>query len=499
MDGSEMQVPVEEAGGEPKAACNPAKLPRKRLLAADFRWWTDEYRCAVACIAGIVTLSMVLWHFDGKPAPNIGPGLQLDMVVIAITTLVRIALGSIVESCLCQGAWIWFSKSHQARSRRRAKLEDFKLFDEASRGLLGSLSLLWRLRGLHLSCIGALIIIVTHGFETFSQQLFVYVQEPICNPWKHARRTNISVAGGADADFFVLNPLQYDLQNRTGSRQALICDFEIMIANKRADVARATGAHCTLWFCLQTFNVTVFDGRPSQALVSVWNETQFEAATSAHSDEHVFVNMPTLMNLPERSRYSISARALRALRSFMDSLVGGYFERSPGLASYSSDWIEAMWQASSDLSSWIDKITLIMTNEVREHGIVRDPNGMDYEGSASKLADYVHVQWYWVIYPGVFFLISLYYLLSTIIASARDGVIAWKRDSLPMLFSHVDSRILALGPEKMNLPKGLDDLGNIQVALTRNGQGYWTFEPQPTQRNQGTGWEDDFTALLGLF
>ncbi|GJN79324.1 hypothetical protein PLIIFM63780_002837 [Purpureocillium lilacinum] len=459
MDGSEMQVPVEEAGGEPKAACNPAKLPRKRLLAADFRWWTDEYRCAVACIAGIVTLSMVLWHFDGKPAPNIGPGLQLDMVVIAITTLVRIALGSIVESCLCQGAWIWFSKSHQARSRRRAKLEDFKLFDEASRGLLGSLSLLWRLRGL----------------------------------------TNISVAGGADADFFVLNPLQYDLQNRTGSRQALICDFEIMIANKRADVARATGAHCTLWFCLQTFNVTVFDGRPSQALVSVWNETQFEAATSAHSDEHVFVNMPTLMNLPERSRYSISARALRALRSFMDSLVGGYFERSPGLASYSSDWIEAMWQASSDLSSWIDKITLIMTNEVREHGIVRDPNGMDYEGSASKLADYVHVQWYWVIYPGVFFLISLYYLLSTIIASARDGVIAWKRDSLPMLFSHVDSRILALGPEKMNLPKGLDDLGNIQVALTRNGQGYWTFEPQPTQRNQGTGWEDDFTALLGLF
>jgi len=281
-------------------------------------------------------------------------------------------------------------------------------------------------------------------------------------------RTNISVAGGADADFFALNPLQYDL-------------------------------HCTLWFCLQTFNVTVFDGRPSQALVSVWNETQFEAATSAHSDEHVFVNMPTLMNLPERSRYSISARALRALRSFMDSLVGGYFERSPGLASYSSDWIEAMWQASSDLSSWIDKITLIMTNEVREHGIVRDPNGMDYKGSASKLADYVHVQWYWVIYPGVFFLISLYYLLSTIIASARDGVIAWKRDSLPMVFSHVDSRILALGPEEMNLPKGLDDLGNIQVALTRNGQGYWTFEPQPTQRNQGTGWEDDLTALLGLF
>ncbi|UNI23685.1 hypothetical protein JDV02_009491 [Purpureocillium takamizusanense] len=272
----------------------------------------------------------------------------------------------------------------------------------------------------------------------------------------------------------------------------------MITANKRADVTRATGARCTLWFCLKTFNITVFDGRPSQALVAVWNETQFEAATSAHQDEHVFVNMPTLMDLPERSRYSVSAKALGALRSFMNTLISGSFERNPGLDNYSSDWIEAMWRATGDLNSWIDKMTLIMTNEVREHGTIRDPSGMKYEGSASKLASYVHVQWYWMIYPGIFFLISLYYLVGTIVASARDGVVAWKGDSLPMLFSHIDPQILALGPEKMNLPKGLDDLGKIQVALTRNEQGLWTFEPQSTRRTQGTDWEDDFAAFLGL-
>ena len=178
------------------------KISRKYRYIAAFRWWTDEYRCAMLCLTGLAVLSVLLWHFDRKLAPDFGPGLELDMIVIAIMTLVRVALGSIVESCLCQGAWIWVSKAHQARTQNRARLEDFKLFDEASRGLLGSLGLIWRLKGLsvalprpnpsnafpfdlmiilcrHLSCVGALIIVITHGFETFSQQMFVYVQEPL--------------------------------------------------------------------------------------------------------------------------------------------------------------------------------------------------------------------------------------------------------------------------------------------------------------------------------
>lgn len=31
----------------------------------------------------------------------------------------------------------------------------------------------------HLSCLGAAIIIFTHGFETFSQQMVEYVQKPV--------------------------------------------------------------------------------------------------------------------------------------------------------------------------------------------------------------------------------------------------------------------------------------------------------------------------------
>lgn len=56
----------------------------------------------------------------------------------------RLALKAIIESCIGQGAWIWVSGFRKGKTE--AKLEDFKMFDEASRGLYGALVLLWRLK-----------------------------------------------------------------------------------------------------------------------------------------------------------------------------------------------------------------------------------------------------------------------------------------------------------------------------------------------------------------
>ncbi|PHH92485.1 hypothetical protein CDD83_7233 [Cordyceps sp. RAO-2017] len=505
------------------------------------------------------------------------------MIVIAIMTLVRVALGSIVESCICQGAWIWVSKSHQIRTRNRARLEDFKLFDEASRGFLGSLSLLWRLKGLHLSCIGALIIIVTHGFETFSQQMFVYVQRPTvyinetsrpaptpfrsdywdnvvhrgfqdvyslalstksavysgilaaqvrdlepqchtancswpvlptlavcgrCVPapvkvdcmedtrsctFSVSPNTNATLPEAAELDIFKVNPVNGSL-DASGHKKAYLSMFEIMTISKRATATHTSAAQCALWFCLKAYNISVADGRSQQTLVRTWDESRFEAATSAHSDEHVFLGIPDIMNTQPKSRYSVSDRSLKALRAFFDSLTSGIFEHVSEVVNFSSDWIEAMWRATADLDSWIEKLSHSLTNEVREHGTIRDPYKTDYEGSASKLASYVHVKWYWMIYPALFLTISLYYLVATIIAGARDNVSAWKGDSLPMLFSRIDPRILAMGSKKMDVPKGLDDLGKSKVALAKNNDGYWTFEPHDSGREQD---EEDNNLVLG--
>lgn len=88
----------------------------------------------------------LLEHYDSRVVPELSWGLQLDTAIIALVTVVRVSLKAIVESSISQGAWIWVSEAAQMRSDHHARLDDFKLFDEASRGLWGSICLIWRMK-----------------------------------------------------------------------------------------------------------------------------------------------------------------------------------------------------------------------------------------------------------------------------------------------------------------------------------------------------------------
>ncbi|RDA87087.1 hypothetical protein CP532_0168 [Ophiocordyceps camponoti-leonardi (nom. inval.)] len=545
------------------------ELPRSSIAQryrSSFRWWAAEYRCAALCLAGIAVLSLLLWRYDGKLSPDFGLGIELNMIVIAIMTLVRVSLGSIVESCICQGAWIWVSKSYQTRTKNTARLEDFKLFDEASRGFLGSLALLWRLKGMHISCIGAMIILVTHGLETFSQQMFVYVQAPSVNMNQMSRpapapfrsdywdnvvergvqsgyslalstksavysgilaaqvrdleprcdtanctwpviptlaicgqcdavqvkvqcskqskacvfgvssNTNLTLPNPAEIEAFRVNPVNAGLDDPSEQNMTYVSAFDMLSVTQRRGSTKTNAAKCALWLCLKAYNISVTNGRSQQTLLTTWNMSQFEAATNAHADEHVFTNIPKLLNTRQRSRYSVSDRSLKALRNFLGLLTNGNFENASNIINFSSDWIEALWQATADIDVWMETLCMSLTNELREHGTIRDPYEMSYDGVASTMTNYVHVKWRWMLYPVFLFAISLYYLLTTVVVGARDGVSAWKCDSLPMLFSRIHPTILAMALDKMDVPSGLDDLGKSRVALVKDSNGCWTFE-----------------------
>lgn len=117
----------------------PLVVPKTRKASSYYKTaiqpWNDEYTCVGVCLMSIIALALVLWHYDGKQNPKFAPGVQLDMIVIALVTTSRVAMESVVEACISQYAWIWISDSHQQRTNTRAALKDFKLFDEAARGL----------------------------------------------------------------------------------------------------------------------------------------------------------------------------------------------------------------------------------------------------------------------------------------------------------------------------------------------------------------------------
>jgi hypothetical protein len=101
-------------------------------------WWWELGSCLVSflCIAAIFG---VLLFYSGKRQPeHVIAGLTLNTYVAVFAALSKAALILPVSEAIGQLKWIWF--------RRGAALQDFHLFDAASRGPWGSMMLLIRTR-----------------------------------------------------------------------------------------------------------------------------------------------------------------------------------------------------------------------------------------------------------------------------------------------------------------------------------------------------------------
>ncbi|KAI0109036.1 hypothetical protein GGR51DRAFT_558834 [Nemania sp. FL0031] len=499
-------------------------------LVSDERW-QEEYAYCLVCVAAAAVLVALLGAFNGKAEPSWSTEVRLTTVLIAIMSVYRLALKAIMESCVSQGAWIWVSGFRKGKTE--AKLEDFKMFDEASRGLYGALVLLWRMKASHLSCVGSLITILILGFETFSSQMVTYTDIPTVS-WNNITSNSygetslmlstkaaiydgiiaatvldipvscetanctwpifpsLAVCGSCAESTFTTscdsdNACNYSMPSGTSilsttsalfeyyftiapsngsstflntSSKAIISIFDIMASanTSRDDTVRAY--QCELWFCLQSYNVTVVNGVVNRSIAAEWSKTEFVPGGSADLDEYVFRDIPPQMNAKEHARYSVPSDSLRALRTFMDNLTLGNAWQVAGAISYDSDWIQAIEVASGDLSGWISRLALSLTNEIRLTGTVQPDGNSEYRGTAYIMAPHLQVNWYW--------------------RTAHDQVCAWKTDSLPMLFCHVSETIHAQVRDGMDVPKGLNRrVGRIEVELIRGDNGEWVFtEPR---------------------
>ncbi|OTA92363.1 hypothetical protein M434DRAFT_396458 [Hypoxylon sp. CO27-5] len=392
----------------------------------------------------------------------------------------RLALKAVIESCISQGAWIWVSAFRKGNVE--ARLEDFKLFEEASTGLWGSLVLIWRMRGKHLACVGAAIVILAQGFETFSSEMVGVDNEPTpfvnkssantfyapppprAETWHnviprgadvslglstkaaiydgiisstmstipvHCSKANcvwppfptlgvcgsctesvfrtfcglqnrctytmpsgtsISKQGGAPSDFkFGVSPSKGSMNMLSSNSQAYISVFDMMSVSQTSSGTQVQAHECALWFCLQSFNVTVINGIMDSTSVATWSKAELSSEINARFNEFTFVDIPPDLYAKNQTRYIIPEDSIRALMSFMDSLMVGNASSTAGIISYSSDWVEAIHNATTNLDDWIARLALSMTNDIRQSG-GQDTNIMfEYSGIAYIMAPHVRV------------------------------------------------------------------------------------------------------------
>jgi hypothetical protein len=101
--------------------------------------------------------------------------ITLNFVVAVLGTTSKATIAVVLSSAISQMKWNWFALQHR-------ELGDFALYDEASRGPLGSLQLLWRTRFKRLTSIGAAMMVLTVVFDPFIQLLINYPEVAIQTP-----------------------------------------------------------------------------------------------------------------------------------------------------------------------------------------------------------------------------------------------------------------------------------------------------------------------------
>ncbi len=274
---------------------------------------------------------------------------------------------------------------------------------------------------------------------------------------------------------FTVAPSNGTNHEMNSTSQAYISVFDIMeVSRFPSEDVSVWADECALWFCVQAINISVSEGQESQVVVGNWSQTRLDYPNSAHETEYIFENIPDEFNAVPGTRYAVTEDAMTALRNFMDPLIKGTVSSDVRSIDYSSDWIEAIWNATYDLPYWMSNLALSMSNEVRLQG---HGDSGDYNGFATQMAPFIDVQWLWTIYPATLLVASIYYLLHTIAESSKDGVSVWKSGVLPMLFCRIDRQIHEKVGHGMDIPDGLEErVGRTKVALERTPKGEWTFK-----------------------
>ncbi|KXH39362.1 hypothetical protein CNYM01_06452 [Colletotrichum nymphaeae SA-01] len=124
--------------------------------------WILEICALVLSITTLVTVAALLLAYDGKPLSTWSFFLTFNTIISILGTISRATLAFAIGACLSQEKWNWFR-------RKDDYVISYDRFEEAGRGPLGSVRLLWRIKHRHWVSFGALTIVLSLGFEPFLQ------------------------------------------------------------------------------------------------------------------------------------------------------------------------------------------------------------------------------------------------------------------------------------------------------------------------------------------
>jgi hypothetical protein len=142
-----------------------------RLRIKFWNWildsWILNYAALSLSFALLASVLFILGYYNGRPLSDWQHPLSLNTVLSIFATVMKGSTMLATTTALSQSKWTWYHTS-------KRPLQDFRVFDNASRGPLGAAQLLVRLRMWHLASLGAVVTLLALLSDTFVQASAIF-------------------------------------------------------------------------------------------------------------------------------------------------------------------------------------------------------------------------------------------------------------------------------------------------------------------------------------
>lgn len=136
--------------------------PRIKLWNWILDSWILNYAALSLSFALLASVLFILGYYNGRPLSDWQHPLSFNTVLSILATVMKGSTMLATATALSQSKWTWYHTS-------KRPLQDFRVFDDASRGPLGAAQLLVRLRMWHLASLGAVVTLLALLSDTFVQ------------------------------------------------------------------------------------------------------------------------------------------------------------------------------------------------------------------------------------------------------------------------------------------------------------------------------------------
>ncbi|KAL9620521.1 MAG: hypothetical protein Q9160_004990 [Pyrenula sp. 1 TL-2023] len=105
-------------------------------------WWLWELLSAILGLLAMLAMCLLLSQYNDRRLPQwgsvFGADINLNAVLSLLGLVIKSSLMLAVLECISQLKWTWYTKNYRS-------LEDLHVFDNASRGPIGALWILFKI------------------------------------------------------------------------------------------------------------------------------------------------------------------------------------------------------------------------------------------------------------------------------------------------------------------------------------------------------------------